>query len=328
MSLELDLSDMTMNQIKEAGEENAPQDVWEWINCGTETELTLQRNRSALERIFLKMRVLHGLEKVSTEARILGRRVKTPVMVAPFANMKSLHPDAELAIARGAAKAGAMMFLGQVSSALPEEVVREGGGCVAWIGEPLNNRDTLRRAMREAEGAGCCAVGICADDFMGVKIRDHLKPLGNRSLSAAALGELRCETTLPFVVKGIMTLEDALAAVAAGVSAVVISNHGGRVLDCCQAATEVLPAIVEAIGARVEVFVDGGFRRGTDVLKALALGARGVLVGRPVCWGLAAAGAQGVARVLQIITDELSRAMMLTNTPDVTKVDRDCVVVT
>ena len=150
----------------------------------------------------------------------------------------------------------------------------------------------------------------------------------NASLSGEAIRELRTESSLPFILKGIMTVEDALTAVEAGVDAIVVSNHGGRVLDCCQASIEVLPQIVKAVDGKIEVLIDGGFRRGTDVLKALALGAKGVLVGRPICWGLGAAGAEGVARVLQMMTSELMRAMMLTNVPNLSRTPRDAVVLT
>jgi isopentenyl diphosphate isomerase/L-lactate dehydrogenase-like FMN-dependent dehydrogenase len=323
-----DIGKMTLEEIKENAEEKVKQDVWEWINGGTETEFTLTRNRLALEKILLKLRVLHGLESVNTQVTILGRTVRTPVIVAPFANMGSVHPEAEIAVAKGAEKAGAMMFLGQVSTYSTKQVVEAVNIPVVWIGEPLKERNRLLALMREAEKAGCCAVGVCADDFVGVKVKERLKPLRNGSLSIEALRELKKTTSLPFVVKGIMTVEDAVAAVGAGADAIVVSNHGGRVLDCCQASIEALPEIVKAAGAKIEVLVDGGFRRGTDVLKALALGARAVLVGRPICWGLATAGAEGVARALQMITDELYRAMMLTNVPDASNVPKDCVIVT
>ena len=199
---------------------------------------------------------------------------------------------------------------------------------LVWIGEPLKDRERLLRLMHEADKAGCCAVGLCADDFMGVKIKDRLLPLSNASLSVEMVKRIREQTSLPLVLKGIMAVEDALLAMEAGVDAVVVSNHGGRVLDCCQASIEVLPEIVKAVAGRIEVFVDGGFRRGTDVLKALALGASGVLVGRPICWGLAAAGAEGVAHVIEMMTSELIRAMMLTNIPDVSNVPRGSVVLT
>jgi 4-hydroxymandelate oxidase len=323
-----DIGKMTLEEIKENAEEKVKQDVWEWINGGTETEFTLTRNRLALEKILLKLRVLHGLESVNTQVTILGRTVRTPVIVAPFANMGSVHPEAEIAIAKGAHKAGAMMFLGQVSTSSTKQLVDSINTPVVWIGEPLKDRNTLLTLMKEAEKAGCCAIGVCADDFVGVKVKERLKPLRNGSLSIEALRELKKTTSLPFVVKGIMTVEDAVAAVGAGADAIVVSNHGGRVLDCCQASIEVLPHVVEAVDGKIEVLIDGGFRRGTDVLKALALGARGVLVGRPICWGLATADAEGVARVLQMITDELYRAMMLTNVPDASNVPKDCVIVT
>jgi 4-hydroxymandelate oxidase len=320
------LESMTLEEIKEAAATKIKQDVWEWINGGTETELTLHRNRSALEKILLKMRVLHGLETVSTEAKILGRTVKTPVVVAPFANMGSVHPEAEIAVARGAEKAGAMMFLGHVSTYSTKQIVEAIATPVVWNGEPLKDRKSLLSLMKEAEKAGCCAVGVCADDFVGVKVKERLKPLRNATLSVEAIRELKKTTSLPFVVKGIMTAEDAIKACDAGVDAIVVSNHGGRVLDCCQASIEVLPEIVKAVDGKIEILIDGGFRRGTDILKALALGARGVLVGRPICWGLATAGAEGVARILEMMTNELCRAMMLTNVPDASHVSRDCVM--
>jgi len=242
--------------------------------------------------------------------------------------MASVHPEAELALARGADKAGAIMFLGQVSSYATKQVVEAVNTPIVWNGEPLKDRKSLLSLMKEAGKAGCCAVGVCVDDFVGVKVKERLKPLRNAALSAKEIRELKKATALPLVVKGIMTIEDAIKAADAGADAIVVSNHGGRVLDCCQASIEVLPEIVKAVGAKIEVLVDGGFRRGTDVLKALALGAKGVLVGRPICWGLATAGAEGVARVIELMTNELYRAMMLTNVSDVSNVPRDCVILT
>lgn len=318
---------MTSEEIKAAAEKNMKPEVWDWVNGATETGLTFKRNRWALERVCLKLRVLHGLQTANTRLNILGHEVETPIIVAPFANMVRVHPEAERAIALGAAKAGAMMFLGAVSTYSAEQVGEAASIPLVWMGEPFKDRARLVRLMHEAEKAGCCAVGICADDFMGIKIKDRLLPLQNSPLSKEEIREIRKETSLPFVLKGIMTKEDAVEAADAGVDAIVVSNHGGRVLDCGQASIEVLPEIVRAVGGKIEVLIDGGFRRGTDVLKALALGARGVLVGRPICWGLAAAGAEGVAHILQMMTSELERAMLLTNVPDVTNVSGQAAVV-
>lgn len=320
---------MTLEEIKALAKEKVKPEVWEWINGGTETESTLQRNRFALEKIMLKLRVLHGLETANTSVKILGRTVETPIIVAPFANTRSIHPEAEMALAKGAEKAGAMMFLGPSIRDSMKQVVAAVHTPVAWNGEPWKDRDELVTLFHLAEKAGCCAVGLCVDDFMGIKVKDNWLVLPkDKSLSREAIRELRKETTLPFFLKGIMTVEDALTAVEAGVDAIVVSNHGGRVLDYCQASIEVLPQVVKAVDGKIEVLIDGGFRRGTDVLKALALGAKGVLVGRPICWGLGAAGAEGVARVLQMMTSELMRAMLLTNVPDVSQVPRDTVVLT
>jgi 4-hydroxymandelate oxidase len=322
------IEDMTLDEIKALAGTKVKEEVWEWINGGTETEFTLQRNRIALEKIMLRLRVIHGLETANTTVKILGQTVKTPVIVAPFANMGRVHPEAEMAIAKGAEKVGAMMFLGPVSTYSAKQIVEAVNIPIVWNGDPLKDRERLLTLMNQAEKAGCCAVGLCADDFMGIKIKDRLRPLSNISLSTEAIREVGKETSLPFFIKGIMTVEDALNAVNAGVDAIVVSNHGGRVLDCCQASIEVLPEIIKAVGGKIEILIDGGFRRGTDILKALALGAKGVLIGRPICWGLAAAGAEGVAKVLQMMTSELIRTMILTNVPDVSSVPRDAVVLT
>jgi len=322
------IEEMTLEEIKAVAEQKVEPEVWEWINGGTETESTLQRNRLALEKIRVRLKVIHGLETVNTRVKILGQTVKTPVIVAPFARMNRVHPEAEMAIAKGAERAGAMMFLGPVSTYSIKQVVEAVSTPIVWNGDPLKDRKKLLTLINQAEKAGCCAVGLCADDFMGVKIKDHLRALQNMSLSTETIRAVRKETSLPLFLKGIMTVEDALMAVDAGVDAIVVSNHGGRVLDCCQASVEVLPEIVKAVDGKVEVLIDGGFQRGTDVLKALALGARGVLVGRPICWGLGAAGAEGVAKVLQMMTSELIRTMILTNVPDVNNVPRDTVVLT
>lgn len=326
LNRETGLKKMTLEEIKSMAGTKIKQEVWEWINGGTETELTLQRNRLALEKILLRLRVIHGLESANTHSQILGQTVTTPVIVAPFANMHAVHPEAELAIATGAEKAGAMMFLGHVSSYSSRQIVGAVNTPVVWIGEPLRDRKKLFTLINQAEEAGCCAIGLCIDDFMGIKIKDRLLHLPNASLSEEVIRQIRKETSLPLVLKGIMTADDALMAVDAGADAIVVSNHGGRVLDCCQASVEVLPEIVKAVGSKIEVLIDGGFRRGTDVLKALALGAKGVLVGRPICWALGAAGAEGVAHVLEMMTSELARAMVLTNIPDLSRVPSDSIV--
>ena len=170
---------MTLEEIEAVAGKNVKQEVWEWVNGGTETEFTLQRNHLALERILLRLRVLHALEKANTTVKILGQTVRTPIIVAPFANMVQTHPEAERAIAQGAEKAGAMMFLGSVSTYSAAQIAEVAHTPLVWIGEPLKDREKLLRQMRQAEKAGCSAVGLCADDFMGVKIKDRLLPLSN-----------------------------------------------------------------------------------------------------------------------------------------------------
>jgi len=282
----------TLDEIRAAASAKLKKEVWQWIDGGTETESTLERNRRALQKIRLRLRVIHGLGSADTRVKIFGQTVATPIAVAPFANMGRVHPEAEIAIAKGAERTGSLMFLGPSSTFPIEQILDVAKVPVAYNGDPLRDREKLLSQIQRAEKAGCCAVGLCVDDFMGIKIKERLRPLPkNAPLSEEEIKAIRKKTALPFFLKGIMTAEDALAAVAAGVDAVVVSNHGGRVLDCCQGSIEVLPEIVQAVAGRCEILIDGGFRRGTDILKALALGAEAVLTGRPVCWGLAAAGA-------------------------------------
>ena len=177
---------MTLEEIKAAAKPKVKQEVWDWINGGTETEFTLQRNRLALEKIMLKLRVLHGLEKVNTSLKILGQTVKTPVIVAPFAHMSRVHPEGEIAIAKGAEKVGAMMFLGPISTYSTKQIVEVADTSIVWNSEPLRDREKLLRRIKEAEKAGCCAISLCVDDFMGIKIKDRLRVLPNISLSTEA----------------------------------------------------------------------------------------------------------------------------------------------
>ena len=320
---------MSLEEIKAAAKANIKQAVWDWINGGAETESTLRRNEAAFENLRLKMRVIHGLKEVSTKVKILEKTVETPIIVAPFANMGSAHPDGEMGIAKGAEKAGALMFLGPHAKYPVNEIVNNVKTPIVWNSEPEKDRTKLSTLIKQAEEAGCCGIGICVDDYVGIKAKETWLPLqDNVSLSKKVIREIKEETSVPLILKGIMTVEDAVAAVEAGVDAIVVSNHGGRVLDYCQASIEVLPQIVKAVGSDIEILIDSGFRRGTDVLKAMALGAKGVLVGRPICWGLGAGGAEGVARVIQLMTSELIRAMMLTNVPDLNRVPEDIVIST
>ncbi|WP_435845488.1 alpha-hydroxy acid oxidase [Streptomyces erythrochromogenes] len=324
-----------------------PPEVWDFIAGGSGEELTLAANRAALDRIRLVPRVLSGPAALDTSAELPGGRAALPVAVAPMAYQRLLHPEGELATARAAAAAGVPFTLSTLSSVPVEEVTALGG--VAWF-QLYCQRDpgVTDELVRRAEDAGCAAVMVTVDvPSMGRRLRDlrngfalpagvaaaHLDPTAGRraaerragtcavaehtaesfarGLGWGDLARLRERTELPLIVKGILDPGDAATAAAVGADAVVVSNHGGRQLDGAVASADMLPAVREAVPPSCRLLLDSGIRGGTDVLKALALGADGVLLGRPVLWGLASDGTEGVSRVLGLLAAELRSALEL-----------------
>lgn len=323
-----------------------PSEVRDFIAGGSGRERALAANREAFDRVFVTPRVLRDVSGCGTEAVLLGRPVRMPVAIAPVAYHRMVHPDGELATAR-AAKAAGVPFTVATLSSVPVEEVTAAGGSVWFQLYWLRERGRSLELARRAEDAGCEALMLTVDvPWMGRRLRDvrnrfalpadvraaHLdagaasvahRPAGGSAVAAhtarvfspaltwSCVEELRAATRLPLVLKGVLAPEDAARAAESGVDAVVVSNHGGRQLDGALPGLDALPAVVEAVGGACEVMVDGGVRGGTDVLTALALGASGVLVGRPPMWGLAAAGEDGVRRVLDLLASELGDALGL-----------------
>ncbi len=280
---------------------------------------------------------------------VLGRPRPHPVFVAPTAYHRLAHPEGEEASARGAAAASALFCLSSLATARPPDVAAAAPDGERWFQlYVFKDRGVSRELLAEATENGYEAVVITVDlPVLGIRERDirsqyvvpgSLMSAGgtghNEALSLLQIGDLidpsltwadveefASECNLPVLVKGVLTPEDARLAAAHGVAGVVVSNHGGRQLDTVAAGAEALPAIVEAVGDQVDVLVDGGIRRGTDVLKALALGARAVMVGRPVIWGLAVGGEDGVRSVLELILDEFDVALALAGVPRASAID-------
>ncbi len=276
---------------------------------------------------------------------MLGRRRPHPILVAPTAYHRLAHPGGEEATARGAAAAHAIFCLSSLATAGPQDVAAAAPDVVRWFQlYVFRDRGVSRELLDAATGSGYEAIVITVDlPVLGIRERDvrsqHVLPdalvspsmaaMGRRhGFSLLQIGELidpsltwddvedfaaRCD--LPVLVKGVLTPEDARLAAEHGAAGVVVSNHGGRQLDTVPAGADALPAVAEAVGDRMEVIVDGGVRRGTDVLKALALGARAVMVGRPVIWGLAADGESGVRSVLELLLAEFDVALGLAGVP-------------
>jgi isopentenyl diphosphate isomerase/L-lactate dehydrogenase-like FMN-dependent dehydrogenase len=285
--------------------------------------------------------MLVDVGSVTTETTVLGTATSMPVLVAPTAFQRLAHPDGEKATARGAEAAGTIFCLSTAATAAPDEIAAAAPRVTRWFQlywPP--DRDFARTLVERAAEAGFTAIVLTVDlPRLGRRERDlraafdlpedmrvpaydaweahqgtaveALDWLVDRTLTWRDLEWLRSLTELPLLIKGIHTAEDALLAVEHGADALVVSNHGGRQLDGVAATLDTLPEVVEAVGERCEVLLDGGVRRGTDVLKALALGARAVLVGRPALWGLAVAGAEGVQRVLELLRAEIELGLVL-----------------
>ncbi|MEV4490819.1 alpha-hydroxy acid oxidase [Micromonospora coxensis] len=333
-----------------------PPDTWDFVDGGSGTETTLSANRAALDRVAVLPRVLTGVENPRTTATLLGREQAMPVVVAPMAYQKLLHPDGEPALAAAAGAAGVPYVLSTLSSTPIEEVAAATGGPLWFQLYWLRDRGLVADLLDRASAAGCAALMVTVDvPVLGRRLRDvrngfalpphvtaanlprgrdDLAHAGTPGVSAIAahtgavfapalrwsdLEWLRARTPLPLLVKGILDPRDAVRAAQTGVDAVVVSNHGGRQLDGAPAAATVLPEVVAAVDGRAEVLLDSGVRSGGDVLRALALGATGVLLGRPLLWALAAGGRAGAATALDLLAAELRDALTLSGCADPTE---------
>ena len=325
--------------------------AWAYFSGGAADEITLRANRSAWDALPLWPRVLRPLAGGHTRVSLLGRTLAHPILLAPIAFQRMAHPDGELATAYAAAALGAGLVLSTQAS-LPLEpiaqaVLSDPGRGPLWFQLYLqHDRGFTQALVQRAESAGYEALVLTVDaPSSGVRDRERRAgfrlPPGVGAVNLAGLqapstfrprpGQsalfddllhhaptwddiawLQSITRLPVLLKGVLHPADARQAVAAGAAGLIVSNHGGRTLDTAPATASALPRVVQAVGGALPVMVDGGIRRGTDVLKAMALGASAVLVGRPAIWGLANAGAAGVAHVLRLLRDELEIAMALT----------------
>jgi isopentenyl diphosphate isomerase/L-lactate dehydrogenase-like FMN-dependent dehydrogenase len=302
---------------------------------GANDELTLAENVAAFRRWQLRPRVLVDVAEPSTATTVLGHDVSMPLLVAPTAFHRVAHPDGEIGMARAAKAAGTIMCLSSLTTTLPSEVAAVGGA--RWFQLYVFRDEGMTRfLLDQVRDGGYTAVLLTVDaPVAGRRERDfrtgftipegtHAVAFGrggltpadvfaavSASLSWRDVEWLAAEVDLPVIVKGVLTAEDARLACEHGAAGVVVSNHGGRQLDCVAATIDALPEVVEAVDGRIEVLVDGGVRRGADVVKALALGARAVLAGRAPLWGLVADGEAGARRVLELLRAEIELALQL-----------------
>jgi 4-hydroxymandelate oxidase len=324
-------------------------EVFDYFAGGADDEVTTRANEAAFTRLRLLPRVLRGSGTRHLATTIAGTSAALPVFVAPTAFHRLAHPDGEVATARAAAAADTVMVVSMASTVAVEDIAAT--GATLWFQLYLQpDREFTDAVVKRAEAAGCRALVVTVDSpVFGRHTRDlrngftdlppgfaceNMRDADGRvrdiefaaGLGWADLDRLRAVTTLPVVVKGVLHPEDARLAVEHGVAAIMVSNHGGRQLDTAVSTIEALPAIADAVAGRVPLVLDGGVRRGTDIVKACALGAAAVAVGRPVVWGLAAGGAAGAERVLTTLRDELDRALALCGADSVAELTPDLVV--
>ena len=321
---------------KRLAEEKLDAKAAAYFSGGAGDEITLRDNLAAFERRKLRPRMLVDVGTVSTKTTVLGTEIALPVLIAPLALQRMAHPDGDEATARAAAAAGTIMCLSSAATCAPAELPDDGPRWFqVYVWRP---RSKTEAAIDEAVGAGYSALVLTVDvPYIGRRERDlrvdftvpdTLTVQGDLFGQGfdATMGwrdiEWLAGYGLPVVVKGLLTAEDAQLACESGAAAVVVSNHGGRQLDGVSATLDVLEEVVDAVDGRAEVYIDGGVRRGVDVLKALALGARAVLIGRAMLWGLAVAGEEGVADVLRMFRDEVELGLALLGCPSPADVGR------
>jgi 4-hydroxymandelate oxidase len=328
-----------LRRLEDRAREVLPEAVFDYCAGGAGDEVTLAENAQAWQRLWLRPRQLRGVASADPAVELLGARVAAPIVLAPAASQRLLHPDGELAVARAAAGAGLLTCLSTRATADLAEVAAAAPGAPRWFQLYVSDDHGLARdQLARARAHGYRAVVLTVDLPVagrrerelrhgplelpdGVRLATHLggdRPAASKpsvggwtALGWDDLGWIGDAAGLPLLLKGILTGEDALTAVEAGVAGVVVSNHGGRQLDGCVPTAVALPEVVGAVAGRAAVLVDGGIRSGADVARALALGADAAMVGRPYLWALAAGGQDGVAAVLGALVADLERCLVL-----------------
>nr|XP_009390880.1 PREDICTED: peroxisomal (S)-2-hydroxy-acid oxidase GLO4 isoform X3 [Musa acuminata subsp. malaccensis] len=324
---------VNLREFQELAKRNLPKMYYDYFSGGAEDQFTLRENVEAFQRIMLRPRILVDVSKIDMSTTLLGYNMSSPILVAPTGSQQLAHPQGELATARAAAACNAIMVFKRrdVSATLLQRAERNGYKAI------VVTVDTPRLGRREADEKNKMIIprnsnlegliSVDADLTGGSKLEAYASETLDPSLSWKDIEWLKSITKLPIILKGIITAEDARKAVDAGVSGIVVSNHGGRQLDYTPPTISVLEEVVKAVSGAVPVLLDGGVRRGTDVFKALALGAKAVMIGRPVVYGLAANGEHGVRSVIKMLQNELELTMALAGCPTLRDITRNHVMI-
>jgi len=332
--------------------------AYDHVTGGVGNEVTVRANLEAWDRIPVRPRILVDVSEIDTRIRLFGQELEHPVLLAPTAYHALYHPEGELETVRGAATSRATLVASSYATKAIEEMARTAPANLWFQLYVERDREFTRDLVRRAEDAGCRAVCVTVDQpLRGYRDRDirnaFVLPPGIERANLKGMGEkmsrqvlvtdgiysaahdptftfrdlewLRGIMRVPLLVKGLMTPEAARDVIDAGVDGIIVSNHGGRSIDTVPATAEILGSVTDEVAGRVPVLVDGGVRRGTDVLKAIGLGAQAVLVGRPYIYALAVAGAAGIRRAVEILTTELKMAMALSGRPTIASIERDVI---
>jgi 4-hydroxymandelate oxidase len=336
---------LSLPELEQRARECLSHMAYEFVASGAADEITLRWNREAYDRIRLRPRVLRDVSTVDTRVKLLGRELPFPILLAPTAYHRVLHAEGEVATARGAGAAGATWVVSSSTTTTIEEIAAAATAPL-WFQLYLQpDRAVTRDLVQRVEQAGCQALCLTVDQpVLGARNRQTRArfrlPPGVTAPYRMDIGQgknimdprrvvvtwkdvewLRTVTRVPLLLKGILDADDAEHAVQVGADGVIVSNHGARILDTAPATIDALPPVAERLHGRVPVLVDGGVRRGTDVLKAIARGASAVLIGRPYCYGLSVAGARGVQRTIEILRTELEMALQLTGRTSLAELD-------
>uniref|UniRef100_A0A1D1Z369 (S)-2-hydroxy-acid oxidase n=1 Tax=Anthurium amnicola TaxID=1678845 RepID=A0A1D1Z369_9ARAE len=346
---------VNVNEFEKLARQALPKMYYDYFSGGAEDQFTLRENIEAFRRITFQPRILVDVSNINMSTTILGYKISAPIMIAPTGMQQLAHPEGEVATARAAAACNTIMVLSFSSNCTIEEVAASCDAVRFYQLYVYKRRDISAKLVERAERHGYKAIVLTGDtpklgrreaDIKNKLVMPRLKNLegllsveidakGGSNLQAFAselhdaslswkdIAWLKSITNLPIFIKGVLTANDARKAVEAGLAGVIVSNHGARQLDYAPAAISVLEEVVKAVAGQVPVLFDGGVRRGTDVFKALALGAKAVMIGRPVIYGLAAKGEYGARRVIEMLKDELELTMALTGCPTVEAISRN-----
>jgi isopentenyl diphosphate isomerase/L-lactate dehydrogenase-like FMN-dependent dehydrogenase len=308
-----------LRELREIMRRRVPTEAWKHFNGAAESKATFHRNSRAFRQYLFRQKIFHDVSEPDISIELFGRSLPTPAITAPVGSFSLISDDAEREVAEGTERAGAMMFTSQAAKFDPKGWRGAAKSPLVFMAYMNRGREEVSEYARTAEDLGFAAVGITMDTVKPVKIGDEVplstkdgKPRKGHKSTPKDIEWMKQQVSLPVVVKGIMGADDARVAVDSGADALIVSNHGGRILDFNRSALEALPEVVDAANGKVPVLLDSGIRSGGDIVKAMALGAKAVLVGRPVAWGVGAFGARGVERVYAILAEEMQRVMTMT----------------